>query len=134
MEKKNKEMSQEEFLATVHGFSEEKNEDLLTDPALIAASSETDKSEGSIGPGERLKAMREKKGLSIDELSEVTGIDSSIIEEVECGNRSIHHSHSIKPSGMVEYRAAAAGGEHVVFRGAPDRFQTVVRPRLHGGP
>jgi quercetin dioxygenase-like cupin family protein/DNA-binding XRE family transcriptional regulator len=106
MEKEKKEISHDDFIDAVNGFADQKGDDLLTDPAAVAASKAKDRSEIDLTHGKKLKAAREEKGFTVDELSEKTGIDKKTLVRVEAGEAILPLGHLIKLSKALSLRIA----------------------------
>lgn len=82
MDKEKRDRTYEDFLKGVHQYAEPKGgADFLTDPEALTAS-EADREEG-VQLGEKIKSAREKQGLSIEDLSDRTGIELAILNQVE---------------------------------------------------
>jgi transcriptional regulator with XRE-family HTH domain len=66
-------------------------------------------------PHERARAWREKRGLTLDQLSELTGYSVSALRQLEAGKRFGGARHS---EWVVErYRMACAGAEAQIKSG-----------------
>ena len=86
MDDQNNLSSYEDFREAVSGYGEEKEgHDLLTDPHAVAAAKEKAESEKAISHGHKLRAIREKRGFSIDELAAKTGIEIDALTRLEAG-------------------------------------------------
>lgn len=50
--------------------------------------------------GERLRALREEKGLSQKQLADQVGLDARIINHLEWNRRGLHIRHAVKLSSF----------------------------------
>ena len=86
-------------LETASNYGEEKGQDFLTDPAAIAKASEK-----PVSHGEMLRAAREKRGFSLDELASRTGISRDTLAQVEAGDIMLPLGQLIKLSKALSLR------------------------------
>ncbi len=99
MNKKKKTMSYDEFQETASDYAEDMGHDFLTDPAAIAKAGEK-----PVSHGEMLRAAREKRGLSLDELASRTGISRDTLARVEVGEFMLPLGQLIKLSKALSLR------------------------------
>ncbi|MCX8117658.1 MAG: cupin domain-containing protein [Desulfobacterota bacterium] len=86
MEEKKSEITYEEFQKVASDYGEVSGQDLLTDPATLEKVRERAEGERSLTHGEMLRTVREKRGFSLEELAVRTGIDRSILSQIEAGD------------------------------------------------
>jgi len=110
----------EVFREAVDEYADHKGHDLLTDPAAIAAEQETMEDRKAVGPGQNLRATREKRGFSIQELAQKTGIDQHELEQLEAGNTLLPLGQLIKLSKVLSLKMS-----DMISRG--DEPYTIVR-------
>ncbi|MGO9118013.1 MAG: cupin domain-containing protein [Desulfomonilaceae bacterium] len=96
----------EVFREAVDEYSDHKGDDLLTDPAAVAAAREKVLEQDAITPAQNLRAAREKRGFSIQELSQRTGIAQSELEQVEAGQVMLPLGQVIKLSKVLSLKMA----------------------------
>ena len=96
----------EVFREAVDEYSDHKGDDLLTDPAAVAAAREKVLEQDAITPAQNLRAAREKRGFSIQELSQKTGIAQSELEQVEAGQTMLPLGQVIKLSKVLSLKMA----------------------------
>jgi quercetin dioxygenase-like cupin family protein len=96
----------EVFREAVDEYSDHKGDDLLTDPAAVAAAREKVLEEDAITPAQNLRAAREKQGFSIQELAQKTGIAQSELEQVEAGQIMLPLGQVIKLSKVLSLKMA----------------------------
>jgi transcriptional regulator with XRE-family HTH domain len=101
MDEKKNAMSYEEFRETASDYGEDKGHDFLTDPAAIAKASEK-----AVSDGDMLRAAREKRGVSLDELASRTGISRDALAQVEAGEFILPLGQLIKLSKALSLRMA----------------------------
>jgi len=106
MEEKKNAMSYEEFQETASDHGEDKGPDFLTDPAAIAKASEKAERERAASHGDMLRAAREKRGFSLDELAARTGISRDALAQVEVGEFMLPLGQLIKLSKALSLRMA----------------------------
>ena len=106
MEEKKNAMSYEEFQETASDHGEDKGPDFLTDPAAIAKASEKAERERAVSHGDMLRAAREKRGFSLDELAARTGISRDALAQVEVGEFMLPLGQLIKLSKALSLRMA----------------------------
>ena len=82
MEERTNVMSYEDFRETASDYGVDKGDDFLTDPAAIAKASEKAEDEKAVGHGDMLRATREKRGFSLDELAVRTGVSPEALAKL----------------------------------------------------
>lgn len=75
----------ENLFTDVEESDDDRAEDLLMDPATIAATRREDESEWAVNFGGRLRTAREMRGFSIEEISKTTHISTELLTQVEKG-------------------------------------------------
>jgi transcriptional regulator with XRE-family HTH domain len=106
MDEKKNAMSYEEFQETASDYGEDKGHDFLTDPAAIAKASEKAEREKAVSYGNMLRATREKRGFSLDELAARTGISRDTLAQLEAGEFILPLGQLIKLSKALSLRMA----------------------------
>ena len=96
----------EVFREAVDEYSDHKGDDLLTDPAAVAAAREKVLEQDAVTPAQNLRSAREKRGFSIQELSQRTGIAQSELEQVEAGQIMLPLGQVIKLSKVLSLKMA----------------------------
>ena len=96
----------EVFREVVDEYSDQKGHDLLTDPAAVAAAQEKVLEQEAVTPAQNLRAAREKRGFSIQELSQRTGIAQRELEQVEAGQIMLPLGQVIKLSKVLSLKMA----------------------------
>ncbi len=99
-------MSYEEFRETAADYGEDRGDDFLTDPADIARASEKAEDEKALSHGDMLRATREKRGFSLDELAARTGISRDALAQLEAGEFMLPLGKLIKLSKALSLRMA----------------------------
>ncbi len=106
MDEKKNVMPYEDFRETASDYGEDKGDDFLTDPAAVAKASEKAKDERSLSHGDMLRAVREKRGFSLDELAARTGISRDALAQLEAGEFMLPLGQMIKLSKALSLRMA----------------------------
>ncbi len=106
MDEKKNGMTYEEFHKTASDYAEMKGEDLLTDPAALEKAREGAEGEKFRTPGDMLRAIREKRGFSLEELAERTGISKEGLAQIEAGTFVPPLGQLIKLSKALSLRMA----------------------------
>jgi len=106
MDEEKKKASYESFREAVEGYGEEKGHDLLTDPDAVAAASETTKTEAAASHGQNLRATRESRGFTLQELAEKTEIDAETLQQLEAGETYLPLGQVIKLSKALSLKMA----------------------------
>lgn len=96
----------EAFREAVDEYSDHKGDDLLTDPAAVAAAQEQAEEQEAVTPAQNLRAAREKQGFSIQELAQKTGIPQRELEQVEAGQTMLPLGQVIKLSKILSLKMA----------------------------
>ena len=96
----------EAFREVVDQYSDQKGDDLLTDPVAVAAAQEQAEQQEAVTPAQNLKAAREKQGFSIQELAQKTGIPQRELEQVEAGQAMLPLGQVIKLSKVLSLKMA----------------------------
>jgi transcriptional regulator with XRE-family HTH domain len=106
MDGKKNVMSYEDFRETASDYGEDKGHDFLTDPAAVAKASEKAEHEKAVNHGDMLRATREKRGFSLDELARRTGIARDALAQLEAGEFVLPLGQLIKLSKALSLRMA----------------------------
>lgn len=85
MDEERKETAYEDLGDSVDQFSGETGHDLLTDPDAVAEDTDRVAREGALDHGARLRASREERGFTLEELGERAGIEPHLLAQVEAG-------------------------------------------------
>jgi quercetin dioxygenase-like cupin family protein/DNA-binding XRE family transcriptional regulator len=105
MEEEKIEASYEEFRQAASGYGDEKEgHDLLTDPRAVAAVKERAEDEKAISHGQKLRAAREMRGFSIEEIAEKTGIGADVLAQLEAGETFLPLGQLIKLSKVLSLK------------------------------
>ena len=80
MNEEKKGSSYEDLTDMVDQYGHQRGEDLLTDPAAVAAAAEKVELDVEADHGAKFKAFREERGFTLDELADRTGIDRNTLE------------------------------------------------------
>lgn len=88
--------SYEDLREVVDDYTEDKGDDLLTDPDSVAEVKRIAEEELTVEHGDRLRAVREARGFTLVELSEKTGIAREILAQVEAGEAFLPLGQLIK--------------------------------------
>jgi quercetin dioxygenase-like cupin family protein/ribosome-binding protein aMBF1 (putative translation factor) len=104
MAEEKKETSYEVFRETVDAYAEHRGDDLLTDPAAVAASAKKEEQDSSSRHGENLRAAREKQGFTIEELAKRTGIPGETLAQMEVGETLLPLGQLIKLSKVLSLK------------------------------
>lgn len=96
----------EAFRDVVDEYSDHRGDDLLTDPAAVAAAQEQVEEQEAITPAQNLRAAREKRGFSVQELAQKTGISQTELELVEAGQTMLPLGQVIKLSKVLSLKMA----------------------------
>jgi transcriptional regulator with XRE-family HTH domain len=106
MDEKKNVMSYDEFRETVSNYGEDKGHDFLTDPAAVTKAGEKAEDEKAVSHGDMLRAIREKRGFSLDELAARTGIARDALAQLEAGESMLPLGQLIKLSKALSLRMA----------------------------
>jgi len=104
MDEEKKEIAYESFRETVDEYSEHKGQDLLTDPEALAVAEEKLAGEETTTHGDRLRAAREARGFTIQEVAEVTGIEPDLLAQSEAGEALLPLGQLIKLSKALSLK------------------------------
>lgn len=129
MDEETKGAPYEDLKDMVDEYGHQKGEDLLTDPAAVAAAAEKVEHEVAADHAARLKASREERGFTLDELADRTGIDRETLAKVETGETFLPLGHLIKLSKVLSMRMAdvISEGQEAFTIVRADRRQSVAR-------
>ncbi len=106
MEEKKGEITYEEFQKAATDYGEVGGHDLLTDPATLEKARESAEDERSLTHGEMLQAIREKRGFSLEELAERTGMGKETLAQLEAGEYMPSLGQLIKLTKALSLRMA----------------------------
>jgi transcriptional regulator with XRE-family HTH domain len=106
MDGKKNVMSYEDFREAASGYGEDKGQDFLTDPAAVAKARKKVEDEKAVSHGDMLRATREKRGFSLDELAARTGIARDALARLEAGESMLPLGQLIKLSKALSLRMA----------------------------
>ncbi len=98
----------EAFREVVDEYSDQKGDDLLTDPAAVAAAQEQAEQQEAVTPAQNLKAAREKQGFSIQELAQKTGIPQT---RTRTGRSRTNYAAS-RPGNQTEQGPVSQDGRY----------------------
>lgn len=85
MDEEKKETTYEDLGDSVDHFSGEAEHDLLTDPEAMAEDTHRIERERALDHGARLRASREERGFTIEELAARAGVEPHLLAQVEAG-------------------------------------------------
>jgi len=106
MDEEKKGTAYEDLTDMVDQYGHHKGDDFLTDPAAVAAAAEKVERDVAADHATRLKATREERGFTLDELADRTGIDRDTLAQVEAGETFLPLGHLIKLSKVLSMRMA----------------------------
>lgn len=106
MDEKKNGMSYEDFRKTASNYGDDKGHDFLTDPAALAKAREKAEGERAANHGDMLRAIREKRGFSLEELAARTGIERDALARLEAGEFMPPLGQIIKLSKALSLRIA----------------------------
>ncbi len=104
MDKKTKQISGDNYLDVMNGFSDGKEEDQLTDPGTVAAAQGRDERDRAIDHGKKLLSAREKRGFTLQEISKNVGIEEALLAQVEQGDAFLPLGQLIKLTSALSLR------------------------------
>ncbi|MDQ7782679.1 MAG: helix-turn-helix transcriptional regulator, partial [Desulfomonilaceae bacterium] len=104
MDEEKKGTSYESFREAAEAYGDDKGHDLLTDPAAMAAAEESAAGEEAISHGQRIRAGRESRGFTLEELAEKTGIESRVLAQLEAGETYLPLGQLIKLSKALSLK------------------------------
>ncbi|MBI5250851.1 MAG: helix-turn-helix transcriptional regulator [Desulfomonile tiedjei] len=107
MDEEKKLASYEDFREAVSEYGEEREgHDLLTDPEALASSREKAEHEEAVTHGQRLKAAREQRGFTVEELASKTEIPVDVLSQLEAGEAFLPLGQLIKLSKALSLKMA----------------------------
>jgi len=124
MDEDRKESPYEDLQQTVDEYGEHGGEDLLTDPDADARAKEQVRREAALDHRPMLRAAREERGFTLDELSEKTGIASDVLARMESGETFLPLGELIKVTKVLALKMTdvlAAGTESFTIVRADER-------------
>lgn len=71
--------------------------------------------------GIKIQKIRQEKGLSVEQLSGLTGINASVIHEYELCTRAVQRGHLNLLSKALQYPVRYLENPHVIILDKPDR-------------
>ncbi|MEW6531378.1 MAG: XRE family transcriptional regulator [Thermodesulfobacteriota bacterium] len=101
MSEEKKETGYEDLRKAVDAYGEHGGEDLLTDSEALADAKAVAEQEAAVSHGQRLRANRESRGFTLQELSEKTGIAADVLGQVEAGETILPLGQLIKLSNAL---------------------------------
>jgi quercetin dioxygenase-like cupin family protein len=102
-EEKNK-ASYESFGEVVEEYGDVREHDMLTDPDAVAAAGDKHRAEQAISHGQKLRAVRELRGFTLEELSKKTGIEPEVLGLLESGEAYLPLGQVIRLSKALSMR------------------------------
>jgi transcriptional regulator with XRE-family HTH domain len=97
----------EDFREAASEYGEEKEgHDLLTDPQALASSREKVETDEALGHGDRIRAAREQRGFTVEELAAKTDISSEALSRLETGEGFLPLGQLIKLSKALQMKMA----------------------------
>jgi quercetin dioxygenase-like cupin family protein len=108
MVEEKKEAPYEDLRETVDHYSGGRGEDLLTDPAVVAAAAAKAETQEALDHGPRLRAIREERGFTLEELSAKTGIEPEVLAQAEAGETVLPLGQLIKVTKVLSLKMADA--------------------------
>ena len=130
MDEDKRESPYEDMQDVVDEYGEHGGDDLLTDPDADARAEERVRMEAALDHRPTLRAAREERGFTLDELSEKTGIASDVLARMESGETFLPLGELIKVTKVLALKMTdvmAAGTESFTIVRADER-QSVKRP------
>jgi quercetin dioxygenase-like cupin family protein/ribosome-binding protein aMBF1 (putative translation factor) len=124
MDEDRKESPYEDLQQTVDEYGEHGGHDLLTDPAADARAEEKAGREVALDHRPALRAAREERGFTLDELSEKTGIAADVLARMESGETFLPLGDLIKVTKALALKMTdvlAAGTESFTIVRADER-------------
>jgi transcriptional regulator with XRE-family HTH domain len=99
-------MSYEDFRETAADYGGDKGDDFLTDAAAITKANEKAEDEEAVSHGDMLRATREKRGFSLDELAARIGVSREALAKLEAGEITLPLGQLVKLSKALSLRMA----------------------------
>ncbi len=108
-----KRSSYESFREAAKDYADEKGHDFLTDHEALAEQKDEIEKESAQSHGQRIRATRENRGFTLEELSQRAGIDLQTLKDVEEGRTFLPLGLLIRLSKALSLRMAdfIASGE-----------------------
>ncbi|MBM4328668.1 MAG: helix-turn-helix domain-containing protein [Deltaproteobacteria bacterium] len=106
MSEEKKETAYEDLRKAVDAYGEHGEEDFLTDSEALADAKALAEQEAAVSHGHRLRATRESRGFTLQELAEKTGIPADLLGQVEAGESILPLGQLIKLSKALAMRMA----------------------------
>lgn len=104
MEEQKKASSYEAFREAAKDYADEKGHDFLTDHDVIAEQQDKAEKDSAQSHGQRIKATRENRGFTLEELSQTSGIDVQTLRDVEDGKTFLPLGQLIRLSKALSLR------------------------------
>jgi len=108
MVEEKKQAPYEDLRETVDHYSGDRGEDLLTDPAAVDAAAAKAETREALDHGPRLRAIREERGFTLEELSAKTGIEPEVLGQAEAGETVLPLGQLIKVTKVLSLKMADA--------------------------
>jgi len=99
-----KKTSYETFREVDEEYGDAGEHDMLTDPDAVAAAGDTHRAEEAASHGQKLRAVRELRGFTLQELSEKTGIEADVLAQLEAGETYLPLGQVIRLSKALSMR------------------------------
>jgi transcriptional regulator with XRE-family HTH domain len=107
MDEEKKLKSYEDFREAVSEYGEEREgHDLLTDPDALASSRAKTEDEEAVTHGQKLKAARQQRGFTLEELASKTEIGADVLGRLEAGETFLPLGQLIKLSKALSMKMA----------------------------
>ena len=107
MDEDRKLTSYEDLREAVSEYGEEREgHDLLTDPDALASSRAKSEHEEAVTHGQRLKAARQQRGFTLEELASKTEIPANVLGQLEAGETYLPLGQLIKLSKALSLKMA----------------------------
>lgn len=101
MSEEKKQTAYEDLRKAVDAYGEHGGEDLLTDSEALADAKAVAEQEAAVSHGQRMRASRESRGFTLQELAEKTGIAADVLGQVEAGETILPLGQLIKLSNAL---------------------------------
>jgi len=106
MEEQKKASSYEAFREAAKEYADERGHDLLTDHEVLAEQQDKTEKESAQSHGQRIRATRENRGFTLEELSQRSGIELQTLTDVEEGRTFLPLGQLIRLSKALSLRMA----------------------------
>jgi quercetin dioxygenase-like cupin family protein/DNA-binding XRE family transcriptional regulator len=106
MDQDKKAASYESFREAAEEYGSERGHDLLTDPDALAEAKDTAERESTVSHGQKLRATRQERGFTLEELAATTGIDADVLAHLEAGETFLPLGQIIKLSKALALKMA----------------------------